>query len=44
MHYIKKMEFFYIILIGISEYVTEVFNNLKNEHLWTIQSLVSFEP
>lgn len=38
------MDFVYIILIGISEYVTELFDNLKNEHLWTMQSLVSFEP
>lgn len=37
------MEFVYFILIGTSEYVIEAFSNLKNEHLWTTQSLVSFE-
>lgn len=33
MHNTKKMEFFYFILLGTPEYVIEVFNNLKNEHL-----------
>lgn len=41
MHNIKKMEFFYCISIGTPEYIIEVFSNLKNEHLWTIEGLAS---